>query len=611
MGTMNFITDKIHHLRLRTILVLTAAAVIIAVSAFVSVGLYDYEKNALISGEHTNVGQMEDLRLVNLNHYFDELAQFCVQTCYESNLYQAMSSSSGEFTTISLEDVKDFVRTSYFSRNDILSYRINFLNQEWAVTRSFRNQHPLAEKIDALALRQSEAYTACLASPRNYYVCPSQDGDGTIYYYHSLIRISDSEPVGLIELHLQPGFTGTSAYDSSVTRYLYITGENGQAFYSDLPTDTAEVEVRELLADPDFLASLLSGDDKGTGHVTVSNAPQVTMGGDIYILTCKNAAPYGITIYCFSSYADLMSQLRHAVISVMTKTILFGAVVFLIIMYVLNLLTRPLSKLTIRMQEFGEGQPGHARVEGCLEAVQLADSFNRMSDSIMDLIEQNYAVKLGEQNARMAALEAQVNPHFLYNTLQAIGSEALLADDMSVYEMLTVLADCLRYTLRRENTVPLTEEIRYVDNYFQLQKLRKGDNICLEKHIDENALSLTIPKISLQILVENSLEHGMSRTSKVLHITLEAMIRESQLLLIVTDDGCGMGSDELLSLEMRCHDLQLSEPETGIGLPNLYQRLRILHPGSNITFESRTAEVSGMRITLCIPLQENIVPGGI
>ena len=145
-------------------------------------------------------------------------------------------------------------------------------------------------------------------------------------------------------------------------------------------------------------------------------------------------------------------------------------------------------------------------------------------------------------------MEAQLNPHFLYNTLQAIATEALLADCQEIYDMIVSLSANLRYTIKGGELVRLQEELDYVDRYILLQKTRLGGRLEVTKKINPKVNLAVIPKISIQMLVENAIIHGMPENGAVLHIIIRVCMENNRLLISVYDDGKGILPEKVKEL---------------------------------------------------------------
>jgi signal transduction histidine kinase len=188
--------------------------------------------------------------------------------------------------------------------------------------------------------------------------------------------------------------------------------------------------------------------------------------------------------------------------------------------------------------------------------------------------------------AELRALRAQINPHFLFNTLNAIAS--LISVDPGRAEAMTEqLAEIFRYALRasEQERAPLAEELAFVRSYLEIQRARMGDRLRVEEHIDDDALACLVPSLLLQPLVENAVQHAVEPRTEGGTVRLAATAKDGVLTLEVEDDGPGLGPEAL---------------ESGrFGLFSVRERLRVLGPGHELVLESPTG--GGARVRVRIP----------
>lgn len=209
-------------------------------------------------------------------------------------------------------------------------------------------------------------------------------------------------------------------------------------------------------------------------------------------------------------------------------------------------------------------------------------------------------IKLEEQErlllqARMAALQNQINPHFLFNTLNSVSSLVRLAPD-TARELIIKLATILRRLLHSSDAfVPLQEEIDFIDNYLDIEVVRFGrDKLKVVKNLDPASLEVMVPSMLLQPLVENSIKHGLSSKIDGGSITLRSQLSDSHVTIEVEDDGVGMAS------------AQLFEPPTGlgkggIGMANVAERLKVLY-GDTARMTIDSPNGSGTLVRLKLPV---------
>ena len=265
------------------------------------------------------------------------------------------------------------------------------------------------------------------------------------------------------------------------------------------------------------------------------------------------------------------------------------------IWFVLRLWIKPLQNLQAVILKIGAGDSNlRAEAKGSPELVDLAQQFNKMLDQIEQLME---AVKAEEQNVRryeLRALSAQINPHFLYNTLDTIVWMAEFNDSKRVVEVTKSLAQYFRLALNQgHEQITLKDEIDHVRQYLFIQKQRYGDKLQYEIEEDESIADYKLPKLVLQPLVENAIYHGIKEIDRQGMIRVTSAAEEGQLILSIYDNGRGF--------ELR-DSTDMTLPRLGgVGLKNVDQRLR-LQFGDDYHMEIQSEPDKFTRISLYLPL---------
>jgi len=195
-------------------------------------------------------------------------------------------------------------------------------------------------------------------------------------------------------------------------------------------------------------------------------------------------------------------------------------------------------------------------------------------------------------NARMEALQNQINPHFLFNTLNSVSSLVRFDPD-TAREMIIKLASILRRLLNSTDAfVPLREEMEFIDNYLDIEVVRFGrDKLRVVKELDASSLDIMIPSMLLQPLVENSIKHGLSSRIDGGSIFLRSRMEDAKVIIEVEDDGVGMEPGAMAE----------SSSGTGIGMANVAERLKVLYSdAARMTIDSGKGKGTLVRIFLPI-----------
>jgi len=289
---------------------------------------------------------------------------------------------------------------------------------------------------------------------------------------------------------------------------------------------------------------------------------------------------------------------------------LVGALILMILIsYVFSRkLMKKIKKLVKVMRRVQEGNlDTQAVIEGNDEIAELGKDFNLMLNRINELIGTVYKTEILQKDALLKALENQVNPHFLYNTLETIKMMAEINREREISDALTSLGAMVRYNLTKDNRLVLiTEEIQQIRSYCNLQNLMMNGRLELVYSIAERIYSLKMLKLILQPIVENAILHGFRNFDGqcIIHISAEEC--QDNILFTISDNGNGIAPERLSALRERLennHENRLSpnENENGIGLSNVNDRLKLTY-GSGYGIEIDSDMGAGTRIYIRIPV---------
>lgn len=242
------------------------------------------------------------------------------------------------------------------------------------------------------------------------------------------------------------------------------------------------------------------------------------------------------------------------------------------------------------------------------EIGSLARKFQNMMHTINELILQEYKLNLANKTNELKALQAQINPHFIYNALQSIGALALEHKSPKIYMLLMSMGQIMHYSMNaKETTVALGQEIEHVEHYLALQKQRFEGELDYRLEVEEQAATVIIPKMVVQPIVENYFKHGMAESPRNGYLSVHASLRENWVFIAVEDNGPGVpdGQLELLQGELARVQNSAVDREDNIGLINVIRRLRLYHGNEAELILSNRVE-GGVRALLKIPAKHSI-----
>ena len=301
------------------------------------------------------------------------------------------------------------------------------------------------------------------------------------------------------------------------------------------------------------------------------------------------------------------------------SVIAFVAVLLLIVFishYIPLSISRPITELVEVTQQVSQGNlQVRSHVNTGVEAKQLSESLNTMIDKINALLEQVKKEQIRIRKAEFELLQAQINPHFLYNTLDTIIWLAESDEQKQVVHMVESLSDFFRTSLNQgKDIISIKEEIQHVRSYLEIQQMRYQDILEYEIDVPEEFYQNTIPKITVQPLVENALYHGIKNKRGKGKITVRGYREDSFFILEVRDNGIGMQTERLVQVRNALLYKQLAESKV-YGLYNVNERIR-LNCGEEYGLRISSTYQEGTTVKILLPdadsglssLEEEIQP---
>ena len=292
---------------------------------------------------------------------------------------------------------------------------------------------------------------------------------------------------------------------------------------------------------------------------------------------------------------------RQTTLLIISSVVAMGALFIALLLYSLRVsrsITGPIRALTEKAERFGADNFSSLPVDTSIAELKTLDrNFDKMAGRITSLMEKQRQDQQSLHRAELELLQAQINPHFLYNTLDSIAILAESQREEDVVNMVTSLSTFFRNSLNRgEDIISLRAELIQAKSYLEIQQIRYSDILTYSISLPEEIQDVTVPKLILQPLIENALYHGIKnrRGRGVIQITGEK--QNDDILLQVRDNGAGMTEEQLQRLQAGVYE----EHHSGLGLKNVHQRIR-LYCGEpyGLTFESKQG--IGTTVTVLLP----------
>ncbi|MGE8078584.1 sensor histidine kinase [Peribacillus loiseleuriae] len=309
-----------------------------------------------------------------------------------------------------------------------------------------------------------------------------------------------------------------------------------------------------------------------------------------YMIVKESSKLTGWTIVILKPMSFLMESVS-TVRTVILYSGTIGFVIFLISAVLLaTMITRPIKKLTKTMK--------HAKMDelklnpensSSLEIIELNRTYNQMVENTNHLIQVVYEKELLRSRTELKALQAQINPHFIYNTLNALYWSLEEREEEDLAGIVIAMSELFRYTIgnsKSDEWVTIQDELEHIDRYLKVMKMRLGDRLLWNISAPEEYLNVKIPKLMIQPLVENAILHGIEKKRKqgYVLIKIEKVDNSSNLEITVEDNGLGIESETLKNINQEIENNGVSSFKgMGMALTNVNKRLRLYYDGCNLT----------------------------
>ncbi|MBQ8662601.1 MAG: sensor histidine kinase [Eubacterium sp.] len=306
---------------------------------------------------------------------------------------------------------------------------------------------------------------------------------------------------------------------------------------------------------------------------------------------------------------DVFGGMFENAVGVILVLCFVAFVLMALYMFFSRSISQPVAELKRAMEEVQQGNLSvQAQVNTKDEMQYISEGFNKMVQDLQDYIEQVYVAQICQKEAELNALKMQIQPHYLYNTLDVIRMTALENDDEDTAKLLESLASQLRYVLGKQNErMPLKDEFQMLQDYFVIIKARYQNRITFHASLGESDANLLIPKMLLQPIVENAVRHGLKMKKGPGTVVVEVKRHADWLEIGVMDNGVGIAPERVARMQEILDSPQpgMREQEgwISVGTKNVYDRIK-LNCGKEYGFTIQSVEGMGTVVTFRLPIWE-------
>ncbi|MFD1267520.1 sensor histidine kinase [Paenibacillus motobuensis] len=423
---------------------------------------------------------------------------------------------------------------------------------------------------------------------------PVETADGNIVSFIRLIRdIDNTAPLGVLVIDIKDDAL-VQAYSKLLngnSLQIAILDENNQTIVADSTDEQGGVVLHELLdTNKTMLEEQFRRSD--SGYLTMH------FGSRTYTVTYLSGGANNWKFVSISPHNSMESRNQSLVLLALLLLIINGIIFFVSSFVISRSIIKPIQKLLRAMNKAPSGNFMKVNAEqNSFELEQLYNGYNQMIEQIDQLLKRVIEEQKTIRKAELNALQSQIKPHFLYNTLDSITSLALSGDNEQVCDLIEALGSYYRLSVSKgQDVITVGEEIEMVRNYLKIQSVRYQDVFEAQFEVEEDCSQTPIPKLVLQPLVENSLYHGIrpKGTKGVIRISIKNV--DGSTKISISDDGIGMSREEIEQILFTERQGQIKS----FGLWGTMERLRIFYDDRDV-FHIESEPGTGTNITLILP----------
>ncbi|MCA1061815.1 sensor histidine kinase [Rossellomorea sp. AcN35-11] len=539
---------------------------------------------------------------VNLESYIDELNGLTLSLYNNPDFLNYMRSPGKENNYLTIGIVKNVVQTILYTGDTINGVRISFSDGDRVISATKRSTVVFSNKV-----RDSQwaSFRNAERSPYNMYIEPTHSQEekninrskDIVTIHRAFRNVPGDDVLAYISLEIAPDKIidlSRNLYNQK-TEEFYLLSSEGEMIYSsdrDVSDDGSNQKwIKRILDSKDISGTLEWKEGSFNGVMMYDQLPP-SAGGWLLV----KRVPF-VNLY-------------ESAFSVAKINILFGVLgLSLVVMATLFVSFKITSPIRVLLQHIQQVEEGNMKVKvksfGPDEIGILGYRFQQMIERINHLINREYKLELENKTNQLKVLQSQINPHFLYNALQSIGTIALKNKVPQIYSLITHLSKIMRYGMNmEEDVVPLSKEINYTKAYLLLQKERFGDHLEYSIEVEECVMETVVPKMILQPLIENYFKHGFDIREEVGRLWLSCHLDEGYLEIVVRDNGAGVSESRLQEIEdhFKADAWNKTGDETNIGLKNVYVRLNLYYDHL-ATLQLENHAHGGFVVTMRLPIR--------
>ncbi|WP_099353935.1 sensor histidine kinase [Fredinandcohnia onubensis] len=518
--------------------------------------------------------------ILNISAYLEKLDQLSLTWLYDETLLQSLNTTN--FSIPQRNQVEYEMKNLLYMNPDVMriEYHSNtagetFYTERLRFSSETNSTTPIEDRLkDTYRVMEVKEY----------------EGVSTLIIHRKIVEPPNPEPLGYLTIYIS-----TRELDLLLKRLstdeeeimLFLESKSVSS-YSNTLEDTNQLQSIYKTEELQQFQSFTLGDEKGALFSETGNI------GDVSLTLLKFIPSSMIT-------GKATESIRNITFIQVIMLVLLAIMLYFVSLSIIQPIKRLIKNIaSIEQGDFHIAQVVEPQRED--ELGQLEKRFVEMTNRLNQLITKELRLQIEMKTAQLKMLQAQINPHFLYNTLQSIGTIALKQNAPDVYERLLSLSSIFRYSMDlKTRTVPLKNEIQHTKEYLYLQTGRFKERLHYEVNCTEESLKVDVPKMILQPIVENSIIHGVEKGNRSVLVKIEGYTSEESLILRIVDNGQGFSQVKIEGIREQYANGQMqANSSSGIGLLNVLFRLHFEY-GESFKWEIQSIPLKETTIQFVIP----------
>ncbi|WP_304944172.1 sensor histidine kinase [Vallitalea guaymasensis] len=589
---MKNIADGFHNISIkRKIIILGLIMILYPIILVIIFGMYNNEKiikDRFVSYVENDVMNAK-VRMSNDLDFMEEIFQ---EVLYNIDAYDLFRSKPKDININNTmleykfqKDMNKYLKSTIFAKQEFDLVTMQFVSDDSVY-------YAAKEKglVNIGKIPKEEFKKVTEDNNQVLYYFDKEDNGQYIYLVRSIYDINSFDKIVIMSFRIDNNYLqeilSHTYREPAESTYLY-TYEGDRIVYAGRNYNNQIIESKKLYLN-----------EKGTYTHTIN--------GNNYYVIVETIDDVNLKIISVITTDMLISDTRKVFDLIIILCIISMPIYIIIANMIYSEIISPFNLLVSKMKDIEKGELNTSiDIIRKNEIGYLYNSFNSMAKRLKYLVECVYEEEIARKNAEISALQSQINPHFLYNTLETINWKAQLSGEQDIAEMVQALSKLMDANMNRngEKFSTIEQEIQYMDSYLFLIQKRFGKKIEYDKVIDQNILKEKLPKLIIQPIVENAIKHGIEPVGRG-KILIGISEKDEKLIIEVEDNGAGIEVPKLKSINVELSDNKYIAEEQdnskSIGLKNVYRRLLLIY-GKEAEISILSTYTKGTKVTLKVP----------